>query len=29
LVYGVASQLEIQETAECYQVAFTVPLAEL
>ena len=29
LVYGAASQLEIKETAECYQVAFTVPLAEL
>lgn len=29
LVYGVASQMEIQETAESYQVAFTVPLAEL
>lgn len=28
LVYGVASQLDIAETAERYQVAFTVPLAE-
>ena len=27
LVYGVASQLEIEETTERYQVAFTVPLA--
>jgi len=29
LVYGVASQMDIEETAERYQVAFTVPLAEL
>ncbi len=29
LVYGVASQLEIEETAARYQVAFTVPLGEL
>jgi two-component system, LytTR family, sensor histidine kinase AlgZ len=28
LVYGVASRLEIAETAERYQVAFTVPLVE-
>jgi two-component system sensor histidine kinase AlgZ len=28
LVYGVASQLEIEETAERYRVAFTVPLVE-